>query len=168
MLPKVSKSPDYEAEFAFVIGKGGSHIAAEDWQDHIWGYTMVNDVSARDYQRATTQWLMGKTFDTFAPMGPWIVTAAKLPIRNNLNISLTINGETLQDSNTKDLIFKIPALIAFLSSVFTLEPGDIVSTGTPSGVGVARKPQRFLQPGEEVTVKVEGIGELTNPVVAEG
>ncbi len=168
VLPKVSKSPDYEAEFAFVIGKGGRHIAAEDWQDHIWGYTMVNDVSARDYQRATTQWLMGKTFDTFAPMGPWIVTADEIADPHNLNISLTISGETLQDSNTKDLIFKIPELIAFLSSVFTLEPGDIVSTGTPSGVGVARKPQRFLQPGDEVTVKVEGIGELTNPVVAEG
>ena len=168
VLPKVSKSPDYEAEFAFVIGKGGRHIAAEDWQKHMWGYTMVNDVSARDYQRATTQWLMGKTFDTFAPMGPWIVTADEIADPHNLNISLEIDGETLQDSNTKDLIFKIPDLIAFLSSVFTLEPGDIVSTGTPSGVGAARKPPRFLRPGEEVTVKVEGIGELMNPVVAEG
>jgi len=168
VLPKVSKSPDYEAEFAFVIGKGGRHIAAEDWQKHMWGYTMVNDVSARDYQRATTQWLMGKTFDTFAPMGPWIVTADEIADPHNLNISLEIDGETLQDSNTKDLIFKIPELVAFLSSVFTLEPGDIVSTGTPSGVGAARKPPRFLRPGEEVTVKVEGIGELMNPVVAEG
>jgi 2-keto-4-pentenoate hydratase/2-oxohepta-3-ene-1,7-dioic acid hydratase in catechol pathway len=168
VLPKVSKSPDYEAEFAFVIGKGGRHIAAEDWQKHMWGYTMINDVSARDYQRATTQWLMGKTFDTFAPMGPWIVTADEIADPHNLNISLEIDGETLQDSNTKDLIFKIPDLIAFLSSVFTLEPGDIVSTGTPSGVGAARKPPRFLRPGEEVTVKVEGIGELMNPVVAEG
>ena len=151
-----------------MIGKGGRHIAAEDWQKHMWGYTMVNDVSARDYQRATTQWLMGKTFDTFAPMGPWIVTADEIADPHNLNISLEIDGETLQDSNTKDLIFKIPELVAFLSSVFTLEPGDIVSTGTPSGVGAARKPPRFLRPGEEVTVKVEGIGELMNPVVAEG
>jgi 2-keto-4-pentenoate hydratase/2-oxohepta-3-ene-1,7-dioic acid hydratase in catechol pathway len=168
VLPKVSKSPDYEAEFAFVIGKGGRHIAAEDWQDHVWGYTIINDVSARDYQRATTQWLMGKTFDTFAPMGPWIVTADEIADPHNLDISLEINGETLQNSNTKELIFKIPDLIAFLSSVFTLESGDIVSTGTPSGVGAARKPPRFLRPGEEVTVKIAGIGELTNPVVAEG
>ena len=168
VLPKVSKSPDYEAEFAFVVGRGGRHIAADDWQEHVWGYTIINDVSARDYQRATTQWLMGKTFDTFAPMGPWIVTADEIPDPHNVNIQLEIDGETLQDSNTRELIFKIPQLIAFLSSVFTLEPGDIVSTGTPAGVGVARKPPRFLRPGEEVIVKVQGIGELSNPVVAEG
>jgi len=168
VLPKVSKSPDYEAEFAFVVGRGGRHIAAADWQDHVWGYTIINDVSARDYQRATTQWLMGKTFDTFAPMGPWIITADEIADPHNLNIQLEINGEMLQNSNTRELIFKIPELIAFLSSVFTLEPGDIVSTGTPSGVGVARKPPRFLRAGEEVTVRVEGIGELKNPVVAEG
>jgi 2-keto-4-pentenoate hydratase/2-oxohepta-3-ene-1,7-dioic acid hydratase in catechol pathway len=168
VLPKVSKSPDYEAEFAFIVGIGGRHITAQDWQKHMFGYTIINDVSARDYQRATTQWLMGKTFDTFAPMGPWIVTADEIADPHNLNIQLEINGETLQNSNTRELIFKIPDLIAFLSSVFTLEPGDIVSTGTPSGVGVARKPQRFLRPGEEVTVKIQGIGELTNPVVAEG
>ncbi len=167
VLPKVSKSPDYEAEFAFVIGQGGRHIAAQDWQKHIFGYTMVNDVSARDYQRATTQWLMGKTFDTFAPMGPWIVTADEIADPHNLNIQLDIDGEVLQNSNTRELIFKIPELIAFLSSVFTLEPGDIVSTGTPSGVGAARKPPRFLKPGEQVTVKIDGIGELSNPVVAE-
>jgi 2-keto-4-pentenoate hydratase/2-oxohepta-3-ene-1,7-dioic acid hydratase in catechol pathway len=168
VLPKVSKSPDYEAEFAFVIGRGGRHIAKEDWQDHVWGYTIINDVSARDYQRATTQWLMGKTFDTFAPMGPWVVTADEIADPHNVNIQLEINGEVLQNSNTRELIFKIPELIAFLSSVFTLEPGDIVSTGTPAGVGVARTPQRFLKPGEEVVITVEGIGELRNPVVAEG
>jgi 2-keto-4-pentenoate hydratase/2-oxohepta-3-ene-1,7-dioic acid hydratase in catechol pathway len=167
VLPKVSKSPDYEAEFAFVIGVGGRQIAAEDWRKHIFGYTMVNDVSARDYQRATTQWLMGKTFDTFAPMGPWIVTADEIADPHNLDIQLEIDGEILQNSNTRELIFKIPELIAFLSSVFTLESGDIVSTGTPAGVGVARNPQRFLRPGEEVTVRIAGIGELANPVVAE-
>jgi len=167
VLPKVSKSPDYEAEFAFVVGQGGRHIAAEAWRKHIFGYTIVNDVSARDYQRATTQWLMGKTFDTFAPMGPWIVTADEIADPHNVDIQLEISGEMLQNSNTRELIFKIPALIAFLSSVFTLEPGDIVSTGTPAGVGVARKPPRFLQPGEEVIVRVAGIGELINPVVAE-
>jgi len=168
VLPKVSKSPDYEAEFAFVIGTGGRHIAARDWQKQMFGYTMINDVSARDYQRATTQWLMGKTFDTFAPMGPWIVTADEIADPHNLDIQLEIDGEILQNSNTRELIFKIPELIAFLSSVFTLEPGDIVSTGTPAGVGVARNPQRFLRPGEEVTVRIPGIGELVNPVVAEG
>lgn len=167
VLPKVSKSPDYEAEFAFVIGRGGRHIAAENWADHVYGYTIVNDVSARDYQRATTQWLMGKTFDTFAPMGPWIVTADEIADPHNLDIQLDINGEMLQNSNTRELIFKVPDLIAFLSSVFTLEPGDIVSTGTPSGVGVARKPPRFLKPGDQVTVKIPKIGELRNPVIAE-
>ncbi len=167
ILPKVSKAPDYEAEFAFVIGKGGRQIAAADWAKHVFGYTIVNDVSARDYQRATTQWLMGKTFDTFAPMGPWVVTADEIADPHNLDIQLEIGGETLQDSNTRELIFKIPELIEFLSSVFTLEPGDIVSTGTPAGVGFARKPPRFLHPGDEVIVKIPAIGELRNPVVAE-
>jgi 2-keto-4-pentenoate hydratase/2-oxohepta-3-ene-1,7-dioic acid hydratase in catechol pathway len=167
VLPKVSKKPDYEAEFAFIIGRGGRHIKAEDWTKHIFGYTIVNDVTGRDYQRATTQWLMGKTFDTFAPMGPWIVTADSIPDPHSLDISLEINGETLQNSNTRELIFKIPDLLVFLSSVFTLEPGDIVSTGTPAGVGVARNPPRFLQPGDEVVVKIPAIGELRNPVVAE-
>ena len=167
VLPKVSKAPDYEAEFAFVIGKGGRHIAAEDWREHIFGYTIVNDVTGRDYQKATSQWLMGKTFDTFAPMGPWIVTADDIEDPHALDISIEINGEVLQNSNTRELIFKIPDLVTFLSSVFTLEPGDIVSTGTPAGVGVARKPQRFLRPGDNVVVKIPAIGELRNPVVAE-
>jgi 2-keto-4-pentenoate hydratase/2-oxohepta-3-ene-1,7-dioic acid hydratase in catechol pathway len=167
VLPKVSKSPDYEAEFAFVIGRGGRHIKAEDWAQHVFGYTIVNDVSGRDYQKATTQWLMGKSFDTFAPMGPWIVTADEIPDPHNVDVQIEINGEQLQNSNTRELIFKIPDLIAFLSSVFTLEPGDIVSTGTPAGVGVARNPQRFLRPGDDVIVKIPAIGELRNPVVAE-
>jgi len=167
VLPKVSTSPDYEAEFAFVIGRGGRHIAEADWRDHVFGYTIVNDVSARDYQRATTQWLMGKTFDTFAPMGPWIVSQEEISDPHNLSVRMVINGETLQNGNTSQLIFNIPRLIAFLSSVFTLEPGDVVSTGTPAGVGAARKPPRWLLPGDDVTVQVEGIGELRNPVVAE-
>jgi 2-keto-4-pentenoate hydratase/2-oxohepta-3-ene-1,7-dioic acid hydratase in catechol pathway len=167
VLPKVSSSPDYEAEFAFVIGRGGRRIAADSWRDHIFGYTIVNDVSARDYQRATTQWLMGKTFDTFAPVGPWIVTADEIKDPHALDISMTINGEVLQSSNTSNLIFKIPDLVSYLSSVFTLEPGDIVSTGTPAGVGAARKPPRFLRAGDECVVKIAGIGELRNPVVAE-
>ncbi|MGH9584630.1 MAG: fumarylacetoacetate hydrolase family protein, partial [Bryobacteraceae bacterium] len=108
VLPRVSQAPDYEAEFAFVIGRGGRHIAREAWHEHVFGYTIVNDVSARDYQRATSQWLMGKTFDTFAPMGPWIVTADEIEDPHNLNIRMEINGEKLQDSNTRELIFKIP------------------------------------------------------------
>src|SRR5689334_12262784 len=167
VLPKVSKSPDYEAEFAFVIGRGGRNIAGADWPKHVFGYTIVNDVSARDYQRATTQWLMGKTFDTFAPVGPWIVSADEIADPHDLDISMTIGGEVLQHSNTQNLIFKIPDLISFLSSVFTLEPGDIVSTGTPAGVGAARKPPRFLRAGDECVVKIAGIGELRNPVVTE-
>ena len=166
-LPKNSAEPDYEAEFAFVIGKGGRHIPPGEWPKHVFGYTMVNDVSARDFQRATTQWLMGKTFDTFAPMGPYLVTADEVVDPHVLDISLKIGDEVLQNSNTRELIFKIPELVAYLSSVFTLEPGDVVSTGTPAGVGFARKPPRFLKPGDDVTVRVAGLGELRNPVVAE-
>ena len=127
----------------------------------------MNDVSARDFQMATSQWLIGKTFDTFAPMGPHIVSADEFADPHALDISLRINGETLQSSNTRELIFKIPELVEYLSSVMTLEPGDVVSTGTPAGVGFARKPPRYLKPGDEVVVSIAGIGELRNPVIAE-
>jgi 2-keto-4-pentenoate hydratase/2-oxohepta-3-ene-1,7-dioic acid hydratase in catechol pathway len=167
VLPKVSDRVDYEAEFAFVIGRGGRYIPAAKAMDHVFGYTILNDVSARDFQMATTQWLMGKTFDTFAPMGPWIVTADEIRDPHALDISLEIAGERLQHSNTRELIFRIPALIEHISTVVTLEPGDVVATGTPAGVGFARKPPRFLKPGDEVIIRVEGIGELKNPVVAE-
>jgi 2-keto-4-pentenoate hydratase/2-oxohepta-3-ene-1,7-dioic acid hydratase in catechol pathway len=167
VLPRVSTKPDYEAEFAFVIGRGGRNIPASRWKEHVAGYTIVNDVSARDYQMATTQWLMGKTFDTFAPMGPWIVTADEIADPHALDIRLEIGGETLQHSNTRELIFRVPELIEYVSSVVTLEPGDVFSTGTPSGVGFARKPPRWLNAGEEVVITVEGIGELRNPVTAE-
>jgi 2-keto-4-pentenoate hydratase/2-oxohepta-3-ene-1,7-dioic acid hydratase in catechol pathway len=167
VLPKVSERPDYEAELAFVIGRGGRHIPAASAMDHVFGYTIVNDVSARDYQMATSQWLMGKTFDTFAPMGPWIVTADEIPDPHTLDISLDIAGEVLQKSNTRELIFKIPDLVEFISTVVTLEPGDVVITGTPAGVGFARKPPRYLRPGDEVAIHVQGIGTLRNPCVAE-
>ena len=166
-LPRVSTKPDYEAEFAVIIGKGGRYIPAAKWREHVFGYTNLNDVSARDFQMATSQWMIGKTFDTFAPMGPAIVSADEIADPHNLDISLTINGETLQHSNTKNLIFRIPDLIEHLSSVFTLESGDVISTGTPAGVGFARKPPRFLKVGDEVIVRVEGLGELRNPVAAE-
>jgi 2-keto-4-pentenoate hydratase/2-oxohepta-3-ene-1,7-dioic acid hydratase in catechol pathway len=167
ILPKNTQKPDYEAEFAFVVGTGGRHIPAERWREHIFGYMCLNDVSARDFQLATSQWLMGKTFDTFAPTGPWITTADEIEDPHKLDIRLEINGEVMQDSNTRELIFGIPALIEYLSSVFTLEPGDVVTTGTPAGVGFSKKPPRWLRAGDEVVVKIEGLGELRNPVVAE-
>jgi acylpyruvate hydrolase len=167
VLPRVSKRPDYEAEFTFVIGKGGRYIPAERAMDHIFGYTIVNDISARDFQMATSQWLMGKTFDTFGPMGPWIVTKDEIADPHELDISMEISGETLQKSNTRELVFKIPALVEHLSTVITLEPGDVVATGTPGGVGFVRKPPRYLKPGDEMIVRIQGIGELRNPVVAD-
>jgi 2-keto-4-pentenoate hydratase/2-oxohepta-3-ene-1,7-dioic acid hydratase in catechol pathway len=166
-LPRISTKPDYEAEMAVVIGKGGRYIPAGIWREHVFGYTILNDVSARDYQMATSQWMMGKTFDTFAPMGPAIVSADEIADPHTLEISLEINGEELQHSNTRNLIFRVPDLIEYLSSVFTLESGDVISTGTPSGVGFARKPPRWLKAGDEVVVKVERLGELRNPVEPE-
>ena len=167
VLPKNSTEPDYEAELAFVIGKGGYRIPATAWREHVYGYTIINDVSARDVQKATSQWSLAKSFPTYCPMGPAIVTADEIADPHQLAISLSINGETLQNSNTRELIFKIPALIEYISSITPLLPGDIVSTGTPSGVGMGRTPQRWLRPGETVTVTIEGLGSLTNPVVAE-
>jgi 2-keto-4-pentenoate hydratase/2-oxohepta-3-ene-1,7-dioic acid hydratase in catechol pathway len=167
ILPKNSTKPDYEAEFAVVIGKGGRHIPEANWREHVFGYTITNDVSARDFQSATSQWMIGKTFDTFAPIGPAVVTADEIEDPHNLKISLTLNGELMQSSNTNNLIFGVPRLISYLSSVFTLEPGDIIATGTPAGVGFARRPPRWLQPGDECRIQIQGLGELVNPVVAE-
>ena len=167
ILPVNSAEPDYEAEFAFVIGRGGYRIPASAWRDHVYGYTIVNDISARDVQFATSQWSLSKSFPTFCPLGPAIVTANEIPDPHVLAIGLAIDGEVLQSSNTRELIFKIPELIEYLSSITPLLPGDIVSTGTPSGVGLGRTPRRWLKPGETVTVTVQGLGSLTNPVVAE-
>jgi 2-keto-4-pentenoate hydratase/2-oxohepta-3-ene-1,7-dioic acid hydratase in catechol pathway len=167
VLPVNSTEPDYEAEFAFVIGRGGFRLAADEWRNHVYGYTIVNDVSARDVQFASTQWSMSKCFPTFCPLGPAIVTADEIPDPHVLHIGLTIDGEQLQSSNTSELVFKIPELIEYLSSITPLLSGDIVSTGTPPGVGLGRSPKRWLRPGETVTVTVEGLGSLTNPVVAE-
>jgi 2-keto-4-pentenoate hydratase/2-oxohepta-3-ene-1,7-dioic acid hydratase in catechol pathway len=167
VLPKNSRKPDYEAEFGFAIGKRARHIKAEDWREYVFGYMNCNDVSARDVQTAVSQWTMGKNFDTFAPMGPYLVSADEIEDPHNLNISLTLNGETMQSSNTRELIFKIPETVEFLSSVMTLEPGDVVLTGTPAGVGFSHKPPKWLKPGDEVVVRVEGLGELRNTCVAE-
>ncbi|HZY72694.1 MAG TPA: fumarylacetoacetate hydrolase family protein [Edaphobacter sp.] len=167
VLPKISTEPDYEAEFGVVIGKPGYQIAAEDWKQHVFGYTIVNDVSARDIQLATSQWTLGKSFPSFCPLGPAVVTADEIPDPHALDISLTIDGETLQSSNTSDLIFKIPELIAHLSSLTPLEAGDVISTGTPEGVGLGRTPKRWLKPSEEVVVTISGLGQLRNRTVAE-
>jgi 2-keto-4-pentenoate hydratase/2-oxohepta-3-ene-1,7-dioic acid hydratase in catechol pathway len=167
ILPKHSREPDYEAEFAVVIGKGGRYISKDRWREHVFGYTNLNDVSARDFQMATSQWMIGKTFDTFAPIGPAIVTADEIPDPHALDIQMIINGEVLQSSNTSQMVFRIADLIEHISSVFTLEPGDIISTGTPAGVGEAKKPPRWLRPGDKVVVRISGIPELSNEVRAE-
>jgi 2-keto-4-pentenoate hydratase/2-oxohepta-3-ene-1,7-dioic acid hydratase in catechol pathway len=164
-LPSISTQPDYEAEFAAVVGTGGSNIAKEDWEKHIFGYSILNDVSARDIQLSTTQWTLGKSFNTFAPLGPAIVTKDEIADPHQLAIKLSIDGEVLQHSNTRELIFKLPELIAYLSSITPLLPGDIISTGTPAGVGLGRTPQRWLRAGETVTIEIDGLGSLVNPVV---
>ena len=151
-LPPNSTQVDYEAEFAVVIGKRGSRIPESEAHKYIAGYTVLHDVSARDMQFGDKQWYRGKSCDTFAPTGPWIVTPDEIPDPHNLRISLTLNGETLQDSNTSNLIFKVPFLISYLSQSVTWEVGDLISTGTPPGVGFARKPPVFLKAGDTVSV----------------
>lgn len=165
-LPSISSQPDYEAEFACVIGKGGSRIARDAWQEHVFGYTILNDVSARDVQLATSQWTLGKSFNTFAPLGPAIVTKDEIADPHALDVKLSIDGDVLQHSNTRELIFKLPDLIAYISSITPLQPGDIISTGTPAGVGLGRSPQRWLKAGETITIEVSGLGTLVNPVLA--
>ena len=167
VLSTATQKPDYEAEFAVVIGKRAKRIQKSEWKDYVFGYTIVNDVSARDVQLATSQWTLGKSFDTFAPIGPHIVSADEVPDPHALDIRLSIGGETLQSSNTRELIFGVPQLIEYISQMLTLEPGDIISTGTPAGVGLGRTPPRWLRPGEEVVIEMEKIGTLRNPVVAE-
>jgi 2-keto-4-pentenoate hydratase/2-oxohepta-3-ene-1,7-dioic acid hydratase in catechol pathway len=168
-LPRVSEKVDYEAELVVVIGKRGKNIPQNEALSHIAGYTNGNDVSARDWQigRPGGQWLMGKTPDTFAPIGPYLVTADEIANPNELGIQLRLNGQTLQNSSTRELIFKIDQLIAHLSQLMTLEPGDIIFTGTPPGVGMARKPPVFLKAGDVVEVEVAGLGVLKNSVAAE-
>jgi len=162
LLPANATQPDYEAELAVVIGRGGDHIAAADWEQYVFGYTIINDVSARGVQLATSQWTLGKSFPTFTPMGPMIVTREEVPDPHDLDIKLTLGGEIMQSANTTDLIFKIPQLIEYLSSIVALEPGDIISTGTPPGVGLGRTPQRWLKPDEEMVIEIERIGTLRN------
>jgi 2-keto-4-pentenoate hydratase/2-oxohepta-3-ene-1,7-dioic acid hydratase in catechol pathway len=166
-LPPVSQQVDYEAELAFVIGRRAKHVPRERAYEYVLGYTNLNDVSARDLQFADKQWQRGKSCDTFAPMGPAIVTTDEIPDPHSLRIRLRLNGTTMQDSSTAQLIFGVDALVAFLSETVTLEPGDVVATGTPSGVGFARTPAVYLKPGDIMEVEVEGLGVLSNPVLAE-
>ena len=163
-IPSGSEKVDYEAELGVVIGRTAKSVSAAEAMDHVFGYTNFNDVSARDFQFADGQWQRGKSCDTFAPMGPSVVTSDEVPDPHNLNIRFRLNGETLQDSNTCQLIFKTPELIEFLSRVITLEPGDVIATGTPPGVGFARKPPVFMKPGDVAEVEIENLGILTNPV----
>jgi len=167
VLPKISHKVDYEAELGVVIGKGGRNVPPERAFEHVAGYVPFHDVSARDYQLRTTQWTLGKNFDTFSPMGPALVTADEVPNPHDLGIRCRVSGETLQEANTRDMIFDIPTLIAELSSVMTLQVGDVIATGTPPGVGMARTPPRWLRPGDVVEVEIDGVGLLRNPVVAE-
>ena len=167
VLPKISHKVDYEAELGVVIGKGGRNVPPERAFEHVAGYVPFHDVSARDYQLRTTQWTLGKNFDTFSPMGPALVTADEVPNPHDLGIRCRVSGETLQEANTGDMIFDIPTLIAELSSVMTLQVGDVIATGTPPGVGMARTPPRWLRPGDVVEVEIDGVGLLRNPVVAE-
>ena len=170
VLPKVAEKVDYEAELVIVIGKRGRHIPNTSVAlDYVGGYTCGHDVSARDWQfrGEEKQWIIGKTFDTFAPTGPVLVTADELTNPHKLQVQLRLNGTTMQNSNTKEFIFGVPHLLWFLSQCVTLEPGDLIFTGTPPGVGISRKPQVLLKPGDVAEVEIEGIGTLKNPVVAE-
>jgi 2-keto-4-pentenoate hydratase/2-oxohepta-3-ene-1,7-dioic acid hydratase in catechol pathway len=167
VLPAVSSEVDYEAELVIIIGRGGRHLSAEQARQHIAGYSIGHDVSARDWQlkKDGKQWMVGKTFDTFAPCGPVLVTADEVPDPHNLGIRLRLNGKTMQDSNTKQMIFSVGEVVSYLSQVFTLEPGDLIYSGTPPGVGMARKPPVFLKPGDTCEVEIDGLGVLRNPVV---
>src|SRR5438876_9345006 len=166
ILPATSLQVDYEAELAVVIGRRAKNVSAARALNYVLGYTCFNDVSARDFQFADGQWQRGKSCDTFAPMGQTIVTADEVPDPHKLSIKLILNGRTMQDSNTDQLIFGVPELIEFLSQTITLEPGDVIATGTPPGVGFARKPPVFLKDGDVMEVEVEKLGVLQNPVVA--
>ncbi len=164
--PQVSEKIDWEVELAVIIGKQGKNIPVEQAMAYVFGYTVCNDISARDLQRQGKQYFKGKSLDGSCPMGPWIVTAGEVPNPHDLDIRCLVNGVEKQSSNTRHMIFDIPATIAYLSRGMTLLPGDIIATGTPDGVGFARTPPEFLQPGDVVTSIVEGIGELRNVVTA--
>lgn len=160
----VSEQVDYEAELGVVIGRAGRGIARADAYDHVFGYTIINDVTARDLQSKHKQWFIGKSLDSFCPMGPWLVTADEVD-PGDMDLRCWVNGELRQSANTRDLIFDIPALIETLSAGMTLQPGDVIATGTPAGVGIGFDPPRFLKPGDEVAIEISGLGRLVNRLV---
>jgi 2-keto-4-pentenoate hydratase/2-oxohepta-3-ene-1,7-dioic acid hydratase in catechol pathway len=162
-MPAASSAIDYEAELTVVIGKGGKGISKADALKHVWGYTIINDVTARDWQGRHSQWLLGKSFDTFCPMGPWLVSADELD-GTNTRVRCYVNDELRQDAATTDLIFDIPTLIETLSAGITIYPGDLIATGTPVGVGIGFKPPKYLKSGDMLRVEIDGIGALSNPV----
>lgn len=164
-IPINSNEVDYEAELAVIIGKEAKHVSEEAADNYIFGYTILNDISARDQQFTDGQWVRGKTANTFAPIGPCIVTKDEIEDPHNLEISLTLNGEVMQHSNTKQLIFSIPYIISYLSQSITLMPGDIIATGTPPGVGMGRNPKVWLEKGDQVSITIQGIGTLSNSVI---
>lgn len=166
VVPTTSEKIDYEAELAVVIGRVAKHVSADRAYDYVLGYTAFNDVTARDFQFGDGQWQRGKSCDTFAPMGQTIVTTDEIPDPHTLHITMKVNGAVMQDSNTNQLIFRVPELIEFITRSITLEPGDVIATGTPAGVGFARKPPVFLKPGDTMEVEIERIGGLGNPIVA--
>ncbi len=166
VIPRESHRVDYEAELAFVIGARARRVPEDRAFEVIAGYTCFNDVSVRDYQSRTSQWTIGKVFDTHGPCGPVLVTRDEIADPGNLRISCSIGGEMLQDSSTAQMVFSVPRIVAELTAVMTLEPGDIVATGTPAGVGTSRQPRRWIRPGERVRVEIERIGALENPAVA--
>jgi len=166
VMPAGSAQVDYEAELAVVMGRRATQVAADRAYEYVLGYTAFNDVTARDFQFGDLQWQRGKSCDTFAPIGPSIVTTDEIPDPHTLRITLTLNGTVMQDSNTGRLIFRVPELIEFITRTITLEPGDVIATGTPAGVGFARKPPAFLETGDVMEVGIERIGLLGNPVVA--
>ena len=162
-MPAASSAIDYEAELTVVIGKGGKGISKADALKHVWGYTIINDVTARDWQGRHSQWLLGKSFDTFCPMGPWLVSADELD-GTHTRVRCYVNDELRQDAATTDLIFDIPTLIETLSAGITIYPGDLIATGTPVGVGIGFKPPKYLKSGDMLRVEIDGIGALSNPV----
>ncbi len=163
-IPPASDQIDHEVELAVIIGRGGRFITVDEAPAHIFGYTVLNDVTARDLQKSDRQWVRAKSFDTFCPLGPWVVTADEFPHPPELPIRCRVNGEVRQESNSSNLIFGVAELISDLSAAFTLEPGDIIATGTPSGVGIFRTPPVFLRDGDVVEAEIDGIGVLRNRV----
>jgi acylpyruvate hydrolase len=167
VVPRISSKIDYEGELAIIIGRRGKYIAEDEAYSYIAGYTVANDVSARDLQFRTSQWTTGKMLDTFGPLGPALVTQDEVPDPHTLSIKTILNGQVLQDGNTADMIFGVPFIVRYISEIVTLEPGDVILTGTPSGIGNTRSPQVFMQPGDTIEVEIEQLGKLTNPVAAE-